>query len=341
MSKKIKLAFDVGSSALKIAVQRRGRALSLYELPMPENLMEGDSVAMPHAFSSFLRAARKELRLPGGPAALVLPASRCLCRLVTLPEMTVEQLELNLPYEFNDFIHGEPGQYYCDYAMCRPRPAPGAQEGEAQPPREMTMMAAAVERQLVREYVRMFSAAGFTLRRILPQEMALIRLSQSAAGAEEARECCFIDLGYQATRICLISGDRLQAVRQAPVGVRDLDRAIGEVLHIDPRLADPYRRSGQEDVLRHPLCQAVCDRVAVETLKVVNFYRYTYRSSQLAGVYLIGGGANIPVLREALAQRVDLPALALEELMGAGEDTALYAACAACAGARMEEVEAQ
>ena len=32
---------------------------------------------------------------------------------------------------------------------------------------------------------------------------------------------------------------------------------------------------------------------------------------------------------------------ALEELMGAGEDTALYAACAACAGARMEEVEAQ
>ena len=57
---KIKLAFDVGNSALKIALWR-GRALELHEVPLPENLVEDDSIAMPHAFSSFLRSVRREL----------------------------------------------------------------------------------------------------------------------------------------------------------------------------------------------------------------------------------------------------------------------------------------
>ena len=335
MSKKIKLAFDVGASALKIAVWR-GKALELHEVPMPENLMEGGRVAMPHAFSGFLRAVRRELRLPGGPAAMALPSGQAICRLVTLPRMTVEQLELNLPYEFNDFIHGEPSQYFCDYALC------AAPEGEAgEEPQEMTMMAAAVERQLVRDYVRMFSAAGFNLRRILPQEMALIQLSQAhrALHPEAAAERCFIDLGYQSTRICLIRDDRLQAVRQVPVGCRDLDQAIGDVLHIDPRLADPYRRSDQKGVLSHPACQAVYDRVGVEVLKVVNFYRYTYRQNQLGGVYLIGGGANIPALRRTLEERVELPALPASELMSVGEDDGLAAACACAAGAAVRTEE--
>ena len=246
MSKKIKVAFDVGNSALKIAVWRK-KELELLELPLPENLVENDAVTMPHAFSSFLRSARKELRLPAGPAALVLPHSRCLCRLVTLPRMTVEQLEMNLPYEFNDFIHGDAGQYHCDYAVCRQDPPADGEE-----PGEITLMGAAVERQLIRESVKMFSGGGFSLRRVLPQEMALIRL---AAGREG--ECCFIDLGRQSTRITLIAGDRLQAERQVPVGGRDLAEAAAEALHVDVRLAETYLRTRREEVMDHP-CARRC-----------------------------------------------------------------------------------
>ena len=327
MSKKIKLAFDVGNSALKIAMWR-GRALELQEVPLPENLVADETVAMPHAFSSFLRSVRRELRLPAGPAGLVLPPSRSLCRLVTLPNMTVEQLELNLPYEFNDFIHGDAGQYYCDYAVCR------REEGEEESG-EITMMAAAVERQLVRDYVRMFSGGGFNLRRILPQEMALIQLAR----AGERRECCFIDLGRQSTRIALIQGDRLRAQRQAPVGGRDLERAVGEALHVDDRLAESYLRAKREDVIDHPLCRAVYDQIAVEVLKVVNFYRYTYRDNQLSGVYLVGGGAGIQPLCRAVTERVELPALPLEELVQAGEGAQLLPSCACAAGAAFQTGE--
>lgn len=325
---KIKIAFDVGNSALKIALWR-GRALTLHEVPLPENLVEDDRIAMPHAFSSFLRSVRRELRLPAGPAGLVLPTSRCICRLVTLPRMTVEQLELNLPYEFNDFIRGDAGQYYCDYAVCRQDPP--ADGGE---PQELVMMAAAVERQLVRDFTRMFSGGGFSLRRILPQEMALMALS---AGEGER---CFIDLGRQSTRIALFRGDRLQAQRQVPVGCRDLEDAVGEALRVDARLAQSYLRSGREDVLDHPLCQAVYDRIAVEVLKVVNFYRYTYRNTRLDGVYLTGGGASVAPLRRAVTGRLELPALPLEDLVPVEGGAELLPSCACAAGAAVQGEEA-
>ncbi len=336
MERKIRLAFDVGSSAMKVALWR-GKTLELHEVPLPENLMDGDTITMPHAFSGFLKAKRKELRLPGGPAALVLPRSRCLCRMVTLPRMTIEHLELNLPYEFNDFMHDDPSKYYCDYAVCR-RQEPAGEED----PQEMTLMTAAVERQLVQDAIRMFADGGFSLRKILPQEMALIQLVQTrqAAHPDDSREFCFIDLGQQSTMISLIQDDRLQAERQVPVGCRDLDEAVGEALHIDARLADSYKRANQEDVLHHPLCCGVYDRIAVETLKVINFYRYTYRQNQLQGVYLIGGGANVQILRETLAERIDLPVLPVTDLVPAGFSPGLESSCAYAAGAavRMEEV---
>lgn len=337
MERKIRLAFDVGSSAMKVAV-RRGKFLELHEVPLPENLVDGDTITMPHAFSSFLKAKRKELRLPSGPAALVLSRSQCLCRMVTLPLMTMEHLELNLPYEFNDFMHNDPSKYYCDYAVCHRQETAG-EDGESQ---EMTLMAAAVERQLVQDHIRMFAAGGFSLRKILPQEMALIQLVQTrlAANPGDSKEFCLIDLGQQSTLISLIYDDRLQAERQVPVGCRELDAAVGEALHINARLADPYKRANQGDVLNHPLCRAVYERIAVETLKVINFYRYTYRQNQLQGVYLIGGGANIQALRETLTDRIDLPVLPAAALVSASSSPGLEGTCAYAAGAavRMEEV---
>lgn len=112
-----KLGFDIGGSSLKIAVVRE-REVRLEEMRLPENMVDEGGVILPHVFAGFLKQAKKELALPRGDAALALPPSQAICRLVTMPRMTTEQLLLNLPYEFSDFIQGEADQYFCDYAVC-------------------------------------------------------------------------------------------------------------------------------------------------------------------------------------------------------------------------------
>ena len=319
MPKNIKIAFDLGNSSLKIAALKKG-VLELHELPLPENLMEEDNILMPHAFSAFLKKAKKELRLPGGPAGLLLPSSKVICRLVTMPYMSVDQLMLNLPYEFSDFIHGEPHQYYCDYALCLDEvqePAPEHETGED----PMTMMAAVVQRQQIQEYIRIFSAGGFSLKRILPQEMSLIQLVQNCRRdrSEAPREFCFIDLGFLSTRIFVVHGDRIQAARRVPIGCRVLDGVVADLFNMDSFLADAYKRSNHQGVLEHPRCMEVYENIAVEVLKVINFYHFTYRQNQLEGVYLIGGGAEIEPLRRLLEETLGLPALPVDTLIPGGE----------------------
>ena len=113
---KIKVGFDIGGSSMKAAVAQ-GNSFRVESVRLPEKLVDENGITMPNAFSQFLKQTVKELRLPHGSAALVLPANHVICRLVSMPEMTQDQLLMNLPYEFADFIQGAPDQYHCDYAM--------------------------------------------------------------------------------------------------------------------------------------------------------------------------------------------------------------------------------
>lgn len=319
-----RLGFDIGSSSMKVAVLQGG-TIRLEEVPLPENLVDSSGIALPHVFAQFLRQVKKDLKLPRGGAALVLPPSQVICRMVTMPRMTTEQLLMNLPYEFTDFIQGVADQYYCDYAVCE---TAGDEEG-------ISMMAAAAAKQTLAEYARIFSQAGLRLRTVLPQEMALIQLVQARRG--EAEEFCFVDLGHQNTRITVVWRDRVQATRQIALGGRNLDLAVADELGVDAFLSNTYKTTNFQNVQALPAVADVCERIAVEILKVVNFYQFTYRSSNLEGIYLVGGGTALSPLRQSIESTVGLPLLDAGALMpGAEGDAAagVFAAGAAMGGTR-------
>lgn len=322
---KTRLGFDLGSSSMKIALLRDGAVSRLESVRLPENMIDSTgAVTLPHAFTQFLRQTKKELSLPRAPAALVLPAAQVICRMVTMPRMTVDQLAMNLPYEFSDFIQGGPEQYHCDYALCRPV---SEEEENAMP-----MMAAVASKNILTSYYRMFSQAGIRLKTVLPQEMALIQLVQSR---QEEKEFCFVDLGHLSTRITVVRGDRIQATRQIALGGRNMDMVIADELGIDGFLAGTYKMENYQNVQAGHAVTDLCDRVAVEILKVINFYQFTYRSSELEGIYLVGAAAGIPAMREAVSNMVGLELLDPGELLDAPEDgvaAGIFAAGAALGG---------
>lgn len=322
---KTRLGIDIGSSSMKVALVRDGAVTRIETVRLPDNMVDPTgAITLPHAFAQFLRQTRKELSLPRVPAALVLPAAQVICRMVTMPKMTAEQLEMNLPYEFSDFIRGVPDQYRCDYALCQP----ADQEEE----NAMPMMAAVAAKSTLAEYYRMFNQAGLPLKVVLPQEMALIQLVQRQ---QEQGEFCFVDLGHLSTRITAVWRDRVQATRQITLGGRNLDMAIADELGVDAFLAGTYKTENYQDVQTHPGVTDLCDRIAVEILKVINFYQFTYRSSELGGIYLTGGGAALPALREAIAGMVDLDLLDPGELLPGvkeGAEAGIFAAGAALGG---------
>ena len=60
----------------------------------------------------------------------------------------------------------------------------------------------------------------------------------------------------------------------------------------------------------------------VEILKVINFYQFTFRSSNLPGIYLVGGGAALQPLRQAIENALGLPLLEPAQLLPRLKSTA-------------------
>lgn len=309
MAKK-RVGFDIGAGSLKVAVTGGVRTV-VHEIRLPEQMFQDGEIRTPNGFSEFLKRECKKRRIPKGECALVLPARQVLCRTVTLPKMTIDQLMLNLPYEFSDFIADDADKFFCDYAMCESTP-----EEEAQG--QMTMMAATVAKERITQYVKMFSNAGFKLRTLLPAEMVMIRIAdryrQNTPGSPE--EYCFVDLGQEKTTIMIIRKDRVRATRQIQEGCAMIDQAIADAMNVDPFLAGSYKHTNYQNVLESPECTDIYQRIAVEILKVVNFYQYNYRDSQLGGLYLIGGGSQIDAFRQVISSVLELPLLPVEELLG-------------------------
>ena len=302
MSKKIKLAFDIGESYIKIA-KKEGSKINVYMKQTPENLVKEGILNAPLVVADLLSDLRKELKLPKCECGLVVSDEFTVCRTLTLPAMTEKQLEVNLPFEFSDYISGKPQRYVYDYAI---REMIHDEEGN---PKEMVLTGAVMSKEAVYKYVDIFKDAGFKLRTIIPQEIALTNVMKQAVSlgrAEEGKEYCIVNLGHRSTQVYIFKGSNLEVVRNLYVGGATIDAAISETEMVDEFVARTYKNKNYNNVLETEHCKEAFGRIAVEVMKVINFYRFSNRESSLEDVYFFGGCSNISELCGSIADATNL-----------------------------------
>ena len=305
------VGIDIGNNNCKMAV-RDGASIHLASERMPENMVRDGELPSPETMAKFLKGFRDGERIREKQCALVLSSSQVFFRHVTLPAMTIPELELNLPYEFRDFISDNPDDYVYDYAVDE---IVRDDTGEVV---RMELFAAAVPRQLVESYTTMLRKAGFKLKMVTPAPMAYTRLIRAHADKvpEDAdKDVVLVDIGYSDIVVSLFRGLSYDSARTIDYGCSELDRIIADIKGIDPYTAGSYKFTNFEDVLDDPECLGLCDRIAMEVSKVVNFYNFNNPEREIEMLCFLGGGARIPQLTQAISDAVSVPATSVEVLL--------------------------
>lgn len=132
-------------------------------------------------------------------------------------------------------------------------------------------------------------------------------------------EYCILDLGYQAIRLYIFRGDRHMVTRVLDVGLSSLDEVLAEAYSVDIHLAHTYLMTNFEDCRERDECHNAYDNIAMELMRVMNFYRYSNPDSDIREICPCGGGAAITPLLESISTTLDLPLRPVAGLVPGGD----------------------
>ena len=309
------LGIDVGYDSLKLALVKGRQVKKTAIVPMPNSLVRAGRIVSVETMGDLLRTAMKQNGIRCDRAALALPNETVFIRNVTMPLMTEDQLQYNLPFEFRDYITDELKGYVFDYAMLSGEEEP---ESEEHAGGSMQMMAVAAPKALLDESREYLHKAGMKLVKAAPTVSCFQNLIRKS-GAPADREYCILDLGYQAIRMYMFRGDRHIVTRVLEIGMSSLDQVIAEQYNVDEHLAHTYLLSNYEDCQNGESCRNAYGSITVELMRALNFYRFSNPDSRLEDIWICGGGARIKALQQAITETMDMKIHPAGELLPDGQ----------------------
>ena len=313
------IGIDIGTGHAKLAVLDGQKVLQAVLCELPEGLVRDGRITSFEAMSDVIKGAIKDNKIAARECAVALHPADVLMRRVTMPAMTVEQLDLNLPSEFRDYIAEGKGRYNFDYAVLN------MSCDESGTPREMDLLAAAAEKETVESYSSMLRRAGLRLKVAAPDVMAYVNLVKRdqelrpVAEGEPPRDYCFLDIGYRNTGLYLFPQGRYEMMRLIDLGTASLYNAVADTLNIDPAMARTYTLSNYENAQTLPVCMDLYERLATEVARVISFYNFNCPNSNLESVHVCGRGTNIAPLMELLNEHISVQLIDVCKLLPPSE----------------------
>jgi len=322
------IGVDLGVSEVKFAVVRGNVIEKTAHVQTPEGLIRNGMPTSPEAMAAFLKEAARGYGLRG-KWALALSPTQSFTRCVTVPRMDVDQLAMNLPYEFRDYITLGKEKYQYDYAVLETR------TGEDGTGDEMDLMVCAAPKAALIELQTGFRQAGLRLKRIIPEEFTYRNLIRQSL-PELSEPVCLIDLAHASTRVHIFKGDRFEVTRVIDTGGAYQDAVIAESTGENPFVAHTKKQANQGGVLAEETSLDIYRSISLEVMRAVNFYNYDSQAS-LEQIYVMGGGALNPFLLRELEETLGLEIKNAAELLPGDTDNTLCLFTAAAGAAWQRE----
>lgn len=320
------IGVEFGSNTLKMAVVSGGQVKKMAVGRMPEDLVREGRITSAPAMVEFIKNMMKENGIRGGACAMVLPSQTVISHHVSMPVMNENELKLNLPFEFRDFVGKDAAKYDYDYSVISVKD------------NVMNLYAAAVRKDLVEEYYSVLRKAGLTLKIATPPEMAWANLIRETANAP--KKLCILDIGHNTTRVSIFVDGNFVMGKDIDMAGALIDESIAAEQQIDAYAARTRKEANMNNVLASDAAIDSYQALAIEVMKIVNFFAYsdTTEGGPLNHLYYCGGSSVIEPLRTAMLKATGMTmhhAHRLVKLEDVVSDQALY--CALAAGAAIQK----
>lgn len=304
------VGLDIGSSAVKAVVLRRGRGgwalVAAGEAPLPDGSLQDGAAAEPTAVSEAVSGLFDSLRLKRARVAAALSGHAVIVKRLSLPAMSQAELNEAIPGRPNRYIPFDLSEVQLDYQVV-------GTEGDATK-NSLDVLLVAAKRDRIDDRSAVIAQTG---RKPVVLDIEAFALANAYTMNYPERTddlSVLVHVGRGVTIVCLLE-------RGEPVFTRDI--SIGGQTHLESVMRE-LGPAGVDDLTAKRILHGQfppdmsADQVAavlreasaqlvLEVRKTVDFYRATAPVEKINRVVLSGGAYQAVGLVDLLAGEFDAP----------------------------------
>ena len=309
------ITLNLGSQTVGLAefrADRGGLVLINYRLREtsldPETGQRRDAHLALHETAAVLREMMREMQIHHAPVNYAIPSQAVFARFVKLPALDATKIDKIIAFEAQQNVPFPIDEVVWDYQLV----GGGLVE-------QIQVMIVAIKRDLLDEINNSVEETGLQTRIVGVASMALynaFRYSYPDMG-----DCSLLlDIGARTTNILFIEPGRF-FLRSIPLGGTAITAAIAREFNESFAAAETrkkrdgfvglggaYAEPVDADIARvSKIARSTMTRLHAELMRSVTHYRAQQEGNPTARIFLCGGGAGMPYMREFFHEKFQVP----------------------------------
>ena len=300
--KKTTIGVDIGSGLVKVAVVEHGRGepelVKVAIAPMMADAIVEGEVMDPGLVCEAVLAAIADAGVKPKSVVTAVGGRDVIIKKIQIERVKEQQARELMRWEAEQHVPFDMESVELDFQILDPD-AEGL---------EMSVLLVAAKRELVENKLRLLGDAGINASVVDVDAFALHNAFERNYPDAMSGVVGLINIGHEATTINLLDDGVPVLTRDLPIGTRRLREDLQRERGLTAEEAAALLQGHDHAPALAPIVEMRGEEIAVGVERAAAYLAQSTRSSsRLRAVYTCGGGARVPGLTQALAQRLHLP----------------------------------
>jgi|WetSurMetagenome_2_1015567.scaffolds.fasta_scaffold00686_14 type IV pilus assembly protein PilM len=305
-SKRGVIGLDIGSRYLKLAQLNAGRdgyELTLFSMmPLEKDVISDSLVINKSKLVSSLKALISQAGLKKADVSIGLSGhSSVVTKVIKVPQITEEELSLNIKYEAEQYIPFDIKDVNIDFEIIGPdRDEDGM----------MDVMLVAAKKTVMDDYVDAVQQAGLTPVVVDIDCFALGNVYELNYGVSDHGTVALVNIGACKTNVCIIRNGQTVFTRDTAVGSNAHTDAIERSLAVTKEAAEQIKLGDRpEGVTTEAVVEIMdktSDEIYAEIYRTFEYYRSFSGEEDINSIVLSGGAVLIDGFAKLMEERLGI-----------------------------------
>jgi len=317
------LGLDIGTSAVKIVELEAARGsyqlknFGMTFLPK-ETIVNGvfkNAAALVNAITSLTENLKTKTKY----VSTSVSGHPVIIKKINIPNMTEEELTDSIQWEAEQYIPFDLDEVNIDFQIL------GVNEAT---PDQMDVLLVAAKKSLISEYEDAIAEAGLEPVIVDIDSFALENAYEVNYPEEETPVVALIDMGASVININVLKQRKSAFTRDVFMGGNKLSEEIQKQLAVSEEEAEMLKIGEELENIDYDqldsIIQDVSLALAVEIQRSLDLHAASTTDEEVQKIYLSGGSARMPGIKDLIADRVGVPVELLEPFREISYDEATF-----------------